>query len=92
MRLGHQIRIAARDVRLQLGPAHRQHGLSVPDLKLYTLCNRCQGSPGLAADAMMMYPRPGWVEGILGPYPAGLELANPEDVASVAEWGSADLG
>lgn len=92
MRLSHQIKTAAREVRLELGPAHRAHGAATQDLKLWLLCERCQGAPGLAADAMMMFPRPMWVEAILGQYPANLELANPEDVASVAEWGSADLG
>lgn len=88
MRLGHKIKAAARDVRLELGPAHRQHGASVPDLKLWLLMERCQGSAGLAADALSMWPRPVWIEAILGPYPASLELSNREDVAGVEEWGS----
>lgn len=88
MRLAAQIRESAAEVRSELAVAHRVHGQSIPDLKLYKLVLICHGNAGLAADALCMWPRPGWVEATLGPYPPNLELANPDDVASVEEWGA----
>jgi hypothetical protein len=83
-------RAQVRQVRAELDAQHRLHGRYVTDVQVQRLMFRT-GDAGLAADAISMWPRPGWVEAICGPYPPTLELANPEDVASVAEFGPADV-
>ena len=64
----------------------KPHGRYVTDVQVWAVMTRAK-SPGVAADAICMWPRPQWVEDVCGPYPASLELANPEDVASEQEWG-----
>jgi hypothetical protein len=83
-------RAQVRLFRAELDAAHRLHGRYVTDVQVQRLMFKVR-DVGLAADALAMWPRPEWVEGICGPYPPTLELANPEDVASVREFGPADL-
>lgn len=72
-----------RTAREQMAASHRRW---VTDLDIARLVE-VTGDPGLAADSIGMWPRPTWVEDLIGPFPASLELANPADVASVEEYG-----
>lgn len=82
---------AVRAVRAELLAMHRPHGRFLRDVQIARLV-AIVGDAGLAADAIAMWPRPLWVQDICGPYPDALELANPEDVADVAEWGHCGEG
>lgn len=89
-----------RAVRVELAAMHRSHGISDLDIaRLEADIRRVSVQrgepvardrlPWLVAAALGMWPRPPWVSAVVGPYPANLELANPDDTASVDEWGSA---
>lgn len=75
-----------RLVRAELRAMRRVHGRYVSDPQVAALVAEV-GDAGVAADALVMFPRPAWVEVLCGPFPASLELASLEDVASVEEFG-----
>lgn len=86
-----------RAVRAELAAMHRSHGRFVSDLDIARLSAHVQRAgatdvPWLVASSLSMWPRPPWVEAVVGPYPASLELSNPEDTASLDEWGSSGTG
>lgn len=74
------------EVRRELHLMRSIHGGYVTDAQIAGLF-QVVGDAGVCADALALWPRPLWVEKVCGPYPPSLELANPEDVASVAEFG-----
>jgi len=86
--LGRSSRERALAIRLIRAELTVVHGRYVDDLSLAKLFSITRDA-GVAADAVRMWPRPRWVEQLLGPYPATLELSNPMDVADVDEWGHA---
>lgn len=82
------IACAMRD-ELATRPPHK--GRTLPDHKLAALAEHVRthgGDIAMAVDALFMWPRPEWVEALVGPHPDA-ELLNPLDVASVDEWGPA---
>ena len=91
--------IHARRVRLLLSEAGMPHAIHLEDITIYKVCRKIAISgvgvdqlPGLVADALVQYPRPGWLETMVGPYPWAYENLNPEDVANPKEWGAGDNG
>lgn len=86
MLMGRSARERALAVRMIRAELTVVHGRYVDDLSLARLFS-VVADVGVAADAIRMWPRPAWLEALLGPYPASLELSNPEDVASVEEFG-----
>jgi hypothetical protein len=73
------------EVRRELRLIRSVHGGYVTDAQVASLF-QIVGDAGVCADALGLWPRPLWVEKVVGPYPPSLELANPEDVASVEEF------
>lgn len=80
-----------RLVRIELSAMHRVHGVSDMDIARLSTVVRARSTsdawPWLVASALVQWPRPPWVVAEVGSYPAHLELANPLDVASEAEFG-----
>jgi hypothetical protein len=74
------------EVRAELRLLRSVHGGYVTDAQVASLFE-VVGDAGVCADALGLWPRPLWVEKVCGPYPANLELSNPDDVASVEEFG-----
>lgn len=74
-------------VRGEFKAQRRVHGRFLTDAQISAVF-KVVGNAGVCADALVMHPRPSWVEALAGPFPASLELADPNDVASIAEWGS----
>lgn len=89
--LGRTARERASTVRMIRAELTVVHGRYVDDLSLAKMFS-IVGDAGLVADAVRLWPRPAWVERLLGPYPASLELANPLDTADPGEWGGAGEG
>jgi hypothetical protein len=83
-------RPGVREVRAELHAMRRVHGRYVTDVQVASLFE-VVGDAGVCADALALWPRPLWVEKVCGPYPPSLELANPEDTASVEEWGAGGI-
>jgi hypothetical protein len=79
------------EVRRELRLIRSVHGGYVTDAQVASLF-QVVGDAGVCADALGLWPRPLWVEKLVGPYPPSLELANPEDTASVDEWGAGGTG
>lgn len=75
------------EVRAELRLLRSIHGKYVTDIQIAGLF-AVVGDAGVCADALALWPRPLWVERVCGPYPANLELSNPEDVATIDEWGA----
>jgi hypothetical protein len=90
-RNGAQRSAQVREVRAELHALKSIHGKFVTDIQVAGLF-AVVGDAGVCADALALWPRPGWVEKVCGPYPPSLELANPEDSASIEEWGSGGTG
>jgi hypothetical protein len=79
------------EVRAELRLLRSVHGGYVTDAQVAGLF-AVVGDAGVCADALSIWPRPMWVEKLVGPYPANLELSNPEDVAGIEEWGAGGTG
>ena len=87
------IKSEAATIRSELHKRRMHHADKLTDLDLHKLYTKLSALPvdervGLAADALVQWPRPDWLTDLIGPYPLELELLNPADVASVEEWGS----
>lgn len=71
------------------------HARNLDDLTIYKVCRKVGGAegvtaddvPGLVADCLVQWPRPEWVERLVGPYPQLFENVNPGDIANPKEWG-----
>ena len=87
------IRTEAAKIKRELQDRGLHHADRLTDMDLHRLYEKFSGLPvadrvGLAADALVQWPRPAWLVDLLGVYPLELELLNPGDVASREEWGS----
>lgn len=92
--------IAARQIRLEFRALRLHHADRLDDLTLWKLHRKIAAGvtnpelqehiPGMCADALIRYPRPTWVETLVGPYPLFYENANPADIASIEEFGPGD--
>ena len=76
------------------------HARVLEDITIYKMCRKIEMAegvlptqvPGLVADALVQWPRPEWVERMVGPYPQIFEDVNPADIADPKEWGGAGTG
>lgn len=79
-------RVAAL-VRAELDVLGLPHAKSVTDQRLHDLWLKVGQDTGLAADALIQWPRPDWLTSLCGPYPM-CELANPQDILDSARPGA----
>lgn len=81
-----QVRRSADLIRTELRLRGRPHAKFASPLQLHLLLKRT-GDVGLAADALLIKPRPAWLVTLCGPFPENLEMLHPDDVALAQEWG-----